>query len=354
MGGLFNSAVLDLAIGVIFVYLLMAIICTTINEWLAGLLGARAKTLAKAIGQLLDNQKTPTGEFLTEFYSHPLITGMKSSASTDTSKDQPSYLSGRTFAMTVMDLAAKGANNTQKIGPITLSQLEEGAKALAPGDVGKALLALLQNANGDLQVAQKNIENWFDDAMERASGGYKRKTQIVTVIVAAVLTIATNADTLRIGELLWKNPTLRSSLVEQAKARTETAKEASEVETRAEYPENDPLNPVIKPVTRDELSALKPLLGWQDVEVSDGKAWLSRMLGWFLSITAISMGAPFWFDLLKRVMSIRNAGQKPEKSEDSPPGGRRGEMMLAAEGRNDPTPKIHPSSLCHLAYRIHA
>jgi hypothetical protein len=101
--------------------------------------------------------------------------------------------------MTVMDLAAKGANNNQKIGGITLSQLEEGARALAPGDVGKALLALLQNVNGDLQVAQKNIENWFDDAMERASGSYKRKTQIVTVIVAAVLTICTNADTLRIG-----------------------------------------------------------------------------------------------------------------------------------------------------------
>jgi hypothetical protein len=199
MGGLFNSAVLDLAIGIIFVYLLMAIICTTINEWLAGLLGARAKTLSKALGQLLDNQKTPTGEFLTEFHSHPLITGMKSSASTDTSKASPSYLSGRTFAMTVMDLAAKGANNNQKIGGITLSQLEEGARALAPGDVGKALLALLQNVNGDLQVAQKNIENWFDDAMERASGSYKRKTQIVTVIVAAVLTICTNADTLRIG-----------------------------------------------------------------------------------------------------------------------------------------------------------
>jgi hypothetical protein len=92
------------------------------------------------------------------------------------------------------------------------------------------------------------------------------------------------------------------------------------VETRAEYPENDPLNPVIKLATKEELSALKPLLGWQDVDVCDGKAWPSRLLGWFLSITAISLGAPFWFDILKRVMSIRNAGQKPEKSEETTTG----------------------------------
>lgn len=321
MGGLFNSAVLDLAIGIIFVYLLMALICTTINEWLAGLLGARAKTLANAIGQLLDNQKTPTGEFLSEFYSHPLIAGMKSPTRMETSKGHPSYLSARTFAMAVMDLAAKGSGNKERIGAITFRQLEEGAKALPPGDVGNALLALLQNAEGDLQAAQKNIEDWFDDAMERVSGWYKRKTQIVTVIVATLLTICTNADTLRTGETLWKNPTLRSALVEQAKARTETAKEASGVENRAEYPDkDDPLNPVIKPATKDELSALKPLLGWQDVNVREGNEWPSRVLGWFLSITAISLGAPFWFDLLQKVMSIRSTGQKPEKSEDSSSG----------------------------------
>jgi len=339
--GLFNSTVLDLAIGIVFVYLLLAIICTTINEWIASAFGLRSKTLGKAIKQLLDNQKQLGSDsvvsFLEDFYKHPLVTGMVPRGTTP-SDVRPSYLSARTFASAVMDLATK---NTP--GTITFQNLEDGAKKLQAqaandvgGDVGKALLALLQNAKGDIDVAQKNIENWFDDAMQRASGWYKRETQWITFFVAVILTIGTNADTVHIAQTLWINPTLRATLVEKAKGRTETGKEASGRGVTADYPDkNDPLHPQPKP-TKDELAAIRPLLGWQGVSFSDAKTpgattsevrasdeegWPSRLLGWALSIVAISLGAPFWFDTLKKLMNLRSAGQKPEKSEDQKNGG---------------------------------
>ena len=56
MNGIFGSAVLDVAVGLIFVYLLLGIICTTLNEWISGLLQTRSKMLQLAIQQLLDNQ----------------------------------------------------------------------------------------------------------------------------------------------------------------------------------------------------------------------------------------------------------------------------------------------------------
>ncbi len=309
--GLFNSTVLDWAIGIVFVYLLLAIICTTINEWIAGLTSVRAATLSQAIGQLLDEQKTATGSFLADFYKHPLISGMMSPGKTPSS-GHPSYLPSRTFATAVMDLATAGVQ-----GSISFADLESGAKNLPDGDVKTALLALLQNANGDLLRVQKNIENWFDDAMERASGWYKRRTQIVTILVASLLTIATNADTVRIAHLLWTNSTLRATLVEKAKNRTETGAEASNRPAAVSYPKKDePLHPVYQ-AKADELTAIRPLLGWDIKEACDWKTWPSRLLGWFLSITAISLGAPFWFDLLKKLMSIRNAGSKPPTSAEN-------------------------------------
>jgi hypothetical protein len=307
--GLLNSTILDVVIGLAFVYLLLALICTTINEWLAGLFGIRAKTLAVAIKQMLDQQPgsgDPTRSFLQQFYSHPLITGMMTPGSKP-GASLPSYLPSRTFATTVVDITT-----SNKPGAITFADLDAGIKALPNGDVKAALLALIQNANNDLDLAKKNIEQWFDDTMDRASGWYKRRTQVVTILIAILLTGMTNADTVRITHILWKSPTLRATLVEKAKGRTESPQSGAEYKDK-----NNPLKPSAKP-TKDELDKLQMVLGWSDEKVSDLSQWPERIIGWILTIVALSLGAPFWFDLLNKLMNIRNAGKKPQKSDAQP------------------------------------
>ena len=309
--GLFNSTVLEWAIGIVFVYMLLAIICTTINEWVASGFGFRAKDLQKAIVQLLDGQplRNDTASFLEKFYAHPLIAGMKNPDKSG-SAAHPQYLQSRQFATTVMDLATTG-----KEGAITFDDLQNGVKnGLPDGKVRTALLALLQNADGKLNVAQRNIERWFDDTMERASGWYKHRAQKITIVVAALLTICTNADTVRIGHILWTDGTLRSMIVEQAKARTESGAPSA---PRVSYPDNNkPLSPVHE-ASRAELDKLSLLLGWSGENIKDPLGWPARILGWFLTTAAISLGAPFWFDLLNKFVNLRNAGKKPESTSDS-------------------------------------
>jgi hypothetical protein len=55
-------------------------------------------------------------------------------------------------------------------------------------------------------------------------------------------------------------------------------------------------------------------LGWKNVTKVDfqGEKLLWVILGWVLGIIAISMGAPFWFDLLVKLVNVRKAGIKPE------------------------------------------
>ena len=36
-----------------------------------------------------------------------------------------------------------------------------------------------------------------------------------------------------------------------------------------------------------------------------------KLIGWIITILAISLGAPFWFDILNKVASIRSSGTKP-------------------------------------------
>jgi hypothetical protein len=292
MGGLFNSTTLDVMVGLIFVYILLAIMCSSINEWLAGMFHLRSGTLTKAVQQLLDGQSQPGGAandptatwLVQQFKNHPLISGMNLP-----NGDLPSYIPSRTFATAVMDLVTPGVQ-----GPITFADLQHGLGNLPDGDVKRALLALTQNAQDDLEKTQKNIETWFDDAMSQASGWYKKQAARITIAVAILLTVGTNADTIQITRNLWTNPTVRAQLVEQSKQMGPTL----------------PDQP--KQADLDKLGGVLP--SWKDLPEG---GWLERILGWILTIAAVSLGAPFWFDILGKIANLRNAGQKPKTAQQN-------------------------------------
>jgi hypothetical protein len=283
MTGFLGSTIIEVAMGITFVYLFLALLCSTVNEWIATLLDARASNLRGAIQELLNDQTIAPGkDFLDAFNAHPLITGLMEK------RRHPSYIPSRAFALAVMDISTPNVH-----GSVNFDALEDGIKNLPPGDVRTALLAVLQNAQGDLNRAQRNIEGWFDDAMERASGWYRRRTQVWIIFLAAAVTLAINADTINIAKSLWTSPTLRGSIVAQAGARAPNA---------------------------GDIDKLGQLMGWtSDVATgTDPWIWLMRILGWILTTVAVSMGAPFWFEVLNKFVNLRNAGPSPSESPKSP------------------------------------
>ncbi len=311
--GLLNSTVLDVIIGLIFVYLLLAILCTSANEWVAAFTRRRGEMLKKGIQQLLDNQPIKGGdkdEFLRAFYEHPLIKSMMHD------QNHPAYLAPRIFAAVVTDLMT-----ASKPGSVSFSELEVGAKELPDGNVKKSILALVQSADGRLEAAQGAIEGWFNDAMDRVNGWYKRRTQIWTIIIAFVLTVVANADTTHIAQRLWTDPVLRSAVVEEAKVRAQKPRPGITVEYEDE---NDPTKPTVtrdegNQVSDQETQLLGQLLGWRGaLKDNNWKDWLERVIGWLLTVLALSMGAPFWFDLLNKFMNVRYAGKSPDERSKGP------------------------------------
>jgi len=304
MNGLFNSTILDVAIGLVFVYLLLAIISSAIQEWFARVLKTRATMLEKGITQLLDGQSvttavatatgtdpTSTKSFVDLFYKHPMMGGMGKGS------EHPSYLPARTFASIVMDLVTHA-----KEGVIAFEDLEQGIKDLPDGDVRKALLALIQNCDKNLHSAQTRIESWFDDSMDRVSGWFKRRSQVVILAVAFGLTIFANADTIHIVRQLSIDPVLRNAVVEQAKVDSQKANAG-----------------VISPFSNEDKQLLGQMLGWQNVHpTKDLMEWFLRIFGWTLTAFAVSLGAPFWFDILNKVMNLRSAGKSPTEKAKSP------------------------------------
>jgi hypothetical protein len=338
--GLFNSTILEVIIGLIFVYLLLSIMCTAANEWVAAMTRRRGKTLEKGLAQLLGGQrmtldetpkpdrpaddanaskvnqrtrfqpkysKRPDDALIRAFYEHPLISSMMHD------KNHANYLSPRNFSATLTDIIT-GAQKSK----VAFNDIVDGVNALPDGEVKKSLLALLRRSEADIDKARFAIEGWFNDAMDRVSGWYKRRTQLWTIIIAAVLTLVANADTIQIGRKLWTDPVLRTAVVEEAKVRAQKPRPTVSVEYENE---DDPTNPTVTRNEGNELSdkerdLLGQLVGWH----SDWRqkwSWLTP-LGWILTILAISMGAPFWFDMLNKVMNIRFAGRSPDEKAKVP------------------------------------
>lgn len=318
--GLFNSTVLEVVIGVIFVYLLLSILCTSANEWVAALTRRRGEMLRKGIRQILEKQKLSHNNdgdaFLQEFYKHPLIASLKHD------QNHPAYIAPRTFVAVITDLLTAA-----KPGSLEFIDFENGAKELPDGNVKKSLLALVQRSNRNFETVQVAVEGWFNDAMDRVNGWYKRRTQLWTVIIALFLTLVANANTIEIVKKFNRDPVLRSAVVEEAKVRAQKPRPTISVEYKDE---NDPTNPTItqnegNQLSQSEMDLLGQTLGWRGNVFYDPsgnalgwRTWLERVIGWLLTLLAISLGAPFWFDILNKIVNIRFAGKSPVEGSKGP------------------------------------
>lgn len=160
----------------------------------------------------------------------------------------------------------------------------------------------------EVRQFQFEIENWFDRSMERATGVYKRNAKGVAIILGSLIAVAANADTFFIVNRLSRDTVLRNAI----------ATSATQVASRAES-----VNAVEEQV-KTALQDLPLPIGWNRINLTEqarlSQGWplpfLKTILGWFVSGIAISMGASFWFDLLSKVVNVRNAGKPPEKTQE--------------------------------------
>jgi hypothetical protein len=280
-----------------------------------------------------------------------------------------SYLSGNTFA-----LALLGSLDPTKLVP-TFENIEKAVELMPTSKVRGALLAQITAANGDLDKLRSNVAGWFDSSMDRVSGIYKRDVRRISFTIGLLLAAIVNGDTFRVSQALWNDSSLRSGIADSASAimtkiaatqpdrikpdgaksdnakangakaddtksdntapavaTPENAKPEAAKPENAKPGDNKPdsagSGPIEKALNdiKDWQDQLRPFpLGWNTDPLGDKiKAWpsfnlaipiLVKILGLLLTAFAISLGAPFWFDMLGMFVQIRGTGKKPKKTQ---------------------------------------
>jgi hypothetical protein len=320
------GAVLDVIIGLVFTYLLLGMIASGVQEAWAALINKRGKELRDGISELLKGGGPL--DLADKVFCHSLIFGLLPG------KRIPSYVPSRNFGLALIETLRAGGQ-----GPI-FTEVESRVASLPPGDVKQSLTAFIAESKGDLETLRKSIETWFDDAMDRVSGAYKRYTQIFTALFGLAAAIVFNVDSIGLANTLWSNGPLREAAVAAAQQYAKDHPQTDDEKARAQSQQNlketvGLLNqlPVGWVATAAEkqrwAAATAPssagndgpnaltLLYWRLFNPDFSGLWI--LLGWLVTALATSLGAPFWFDALNNLLRLRNTGPKPKRSDDPAP-----------------------------------
>jgi cytoskeletal protein RodZ len=219
--------ILEVGIGLALVFTLVALICSIINEWISAIVEKRGNLLWEGIENLVDSQLRD------DICNHQLMQGLvRKSTWADRllkkvlpgiDRSKPSYVPTKTFVTALLDAvgARAAGGDPAAIGqlPTTFKGLQEAIEKAqgVPPKVQQALLALVNNAESNLDGAKKQIGDWFDAGMDRVTGWYKRWSQLILLLVSLIVAVTLGVDSFAIAKRLWTDQVLREAMAETAK-----------------------------------------------------------------------------------------------------------------------------------------
>jgi len=376
----------DVAAGLVFVYLLMSLLTTVVREAIEGFCRSRAANLEKGLVELLCDHppenatnkaaKLPANfsgyEMLKAFYEHPLTMTLYRGRYTTPDKrgflyrsQMPSYIPSSHFAFVVLDMLSDRASPNPD-GALDPQAILAASRQLPNARLAKMVQFAIGNSGGDIDKARMFMENWYNATMDRVSGWYRHETQTIIFWLALVVCVVLNVNTVVIAQSLYLSPSLRKAV-----------EASSETYYREKASAHSDTSQLMPDAGRNPLSALDLPLGWNDTTIDTmnhlfrfcdspgdatytpgncrtseiavtpmpdwskgtlfgnlGQSWrnisertvnlyrgtpslgdnalfnilplISLVMGWLMTAFAVTLGAPFWFDVLSKLMTVRS------------------------------------------------
>ena len=402
-----GTVALDVVIGLVFIFLLYSLFATVLAEMIATFIGLRARNLKEAVDRMLNDEtdwvdrvcrqwsgrwpwltgyfrdvvryltrltlfagerlyrlfdslrlmKNPDNPLINQFYNHPEIKYLGSAGVFQ----NPSSFKAISFSKTLLYLLNGD-------GPVIADNIERALRSdrvleIVGADTRKYVVSLWEDSQGDLVKFKLQLEAWFDRTMEQCTEWYKRKIQVILLLLGFGIAWVFNADTFTIAKKLSTDRDAREKMVQLASAYLEN-NPAPDVFKRGTFVRSDSSQSVDSLRQRwDTLVAVKKSLE-EDIEKANTVlglgGWLpdsilvttpmvySRIepqslafktlakikkeepgkyvffdlgdksryffnlaghhfFGFLVMAIAISLGAPFWFDLLNKLMKLRTS-----------------------------------------------
>jgi hypothetical protein len=284
---MFGSQALETAIGLALLFFVTASLASAIVEGISRLLRKRARDLEQTIGMMLSGSMTfdAAAEQALDLFKG---TAIYQSATVAAGRGRrwfrtdvgPAYLSARSFANGVEELS-------RRLGETPSEALNQRLNALRTTGQGLTL------------DAKAGVENWFDETMGRLGGAYKRWATGVLFLVGLLVAGLGNVSAFHAAQTLWQQPAVRQAAIDAASQNS-----------------SGDVSAAVSSI--QDVAGLGMPVGWAGGIDWTAGGWVSHVGGWLVTAVLLMLGAPFWFDVLSRLTSLRATGAKPLTADKDP------------------------------------
>jgi hypothetical protein len=312
------TALVDVAIGLIVIYLGTSLFVTVLNEYLSQTLKLRGRQLARDLVSLIngDNNAQKVIDYLK---SNPALTKFFESGRTWAVAKIPSYIDPKVLAQVLIGGAQKDPTTKASLETVVTS-----LKSLPESKLKTQLLALSQSSSKQVDDLIENVSKWADQTLTMMGEVYKKKLQWISFGIGLVVAVVFNIDTVAVTTRLYRDKDARAAAVkvaesiavvskddfnaclqmspEKARSEDKCKRLVGLVETVREH--NQKLGTL--PFGRPEVDSVGAFF------TSLQATQLAQIVGWLLTALALSLGAPFWFDFLNKLVNVRHGMRKPD------------------------------------------
>ncbi len=248
---MFNNVVLNVFIGLVFIFLLYSLLATILQEILARWFNLRSRMLQKGIRRMLEDSTKysevtfcnaiissglalvrffypgfqSASNFTGAFFEFPSIKYLGESGW----HSKPAYISANNFSTTLIYLLTGNYHDdtVSRINLIREALFSTGKFQLLnkpPGSIDPETLNHLQkifiDSRNDIDRFRALLEDWFKDTMNATNGWYKNQSRLMLFFIGLFLAGIFNVDTLAIYRQLANDKSARESMVQLAIAST--------------------------------------------------------------------------------------------------------------------------------------
>ncbi|MBI5353572.1 MAG: hypothetical protein HZB50_13100 [Chloroflexi bacterium] len=291
------DAILEVAIGLVVTWLIISMATSQFQEAIIEIINLRSSFMEARLQEMF---KDPT--LVTQFYKHPLIESLAAKTIWGT-KRRPSQIPNQIFAKAAVDVFLNAGHGVNDIPAGTMSlevmnqSIQESLKFKNNKNqvfarTLKYLIPKMDEGTAAVETKlseyRENVETWFDTTMAQATVLYRKYAALIALGIGFVIALIFNVDSIAVINHLWRDPTLRQAIVAQAG-------------------NINPEESFSVTAIQDKLSALSLPVGWNDSATPttlDG--WTLKFIGILLTGSAASLGAPFWFDMLNKMLGLKS------------------------------------------------
>lgn len=295
------DAILEVAIGLVATWLILSIAVSQIQEFIVERIKWRSRFLEHRLMDMLQNR-----DLVNQFYQHPFIQALYTKSMRGVPQ-KPNSVPDDVFGKVMVDIFLNPGKTGQEIPASTMNmsqmtqKVNESMAWLQEEDpplarTMKHLLPKMEKTRAEPEAIQmennlaefrSNAEGWFSSTMSQATNTYRKNAQALALLLGFVLAWLLNVDSVFITNQLWRDPTLRQTIVAQAGSVSSTTDGNLDATTA-------------------KLKQLALPVGWHaDAMPQNPWGWFIKSFGLFITALATAQGSPFWFDVLGRITAIR-------------------------------------------------